>query len=473
MRFMSNAVNYGFGAVFVIGIICSVVKMYSVYSSRSALAFLAVIFVIGVALGICYGFSKLEEYLKGKDELCCKLLAVLPVILLILQFLFVIWFDLTPKNDLSHICKAAENYVKYGVDSIYDGLPQWHQHYFAVYPNNHMLFMIVAGLYKVTYMLTGQVTNFLPTLINVIALNMAFIFMIKTALAIYEPAKAFICGLRGLMFTPVITYATFFYTDSLAMPFVSAGIYFYIKCRRKEKLSEQILLTAVCGLLIGIGYEIKGSLIILLVAIMIDIILRRGGKKNVAAKISTLIGIFMMTAMILNIIGMNVLGISKEEKCRYEFPKIHWVMMSADGSGGYNREDFFYTKSFDGYENKFSADMDRLGEKLEEQGAAGFAVHILKKMGYTWGNGTYMVPYYNENSTFLNSIPFIAVTEILHFALLFKILQGFIGRRKRDSDILSENFVLKISLIGLFAFLLVWEAKCRYLVSFFALFALI
>ena len=473
MKFISKVANYGFGAVFLFGIICASIKIYSVCSNRTSLAFLAVAFLISFALLICYGLKKSEIYFKRNDELCHKMLVLLPAILLLFQMVFVICFDFIPKNDLSYICNAAENYVKYGIESLYNGLPERHQHYFEVYPNNHMLFWVIAGLYKISYSLFGEISNLLPTLINVLALDIAYIFMLKTAIMIYELSKAVVCGICGLMFTPIVTYSTFFYTDSLAMPFVSVAIYVYFRCRREEKLSCQMTLTAVCGIVIAIGYKIKGSLIILLIAILIDIIIRKGGIKVAVAKIGTIFGSFCVVVVLLNILLTNTLKISKEEKNMYEFPRIHWVMMSADGYGGYNTEDFYYTKSFEGYENKISADVDRLCEKLEKQGVIGFTVHTLKKIGYTWSNGTYMVPYYNENSKFLNSIPFVAITTVLHFSLLFKILQGFYEKRKDKNDVLSESFVLKICLIGLFGFLLIWETRCRYLVSFFALFALI
>lgn len=473
MKYLSKGINLGFGTAFFIGILCAVVNMYFICSKHSNLAALAVITVLLSAIIICYTLSKLEKYLENTKSLCRRIMICLPILLLAFQILFVIAFDFTPKNDLSYICKGAENYVKYGVDSIYNGLPERHQHYFAVYPNNHMLFMLVAGLYKLTYVLTGEISNFLPTLINVLSLNIAYIFMLKTANLIYKPERAVICGLRGLMFTPIITYATFFYTDSLAMPFVSAAIYFYIKSRRESNTKKSLLFLTLCGAITALGYEMKGSLIILLSAILFDLLLHRYGVKAVAARAGTMLITFTVLATVISTFAAGMLNISKEEKCRYEFPEIHWVMMSADGKGGYNAEDFLFTKSYDGYENKVTADMDRLVEKLKTQGVVGFGSHILKKIGYTWSNGTYMVPYYNQDSKFLNSTGFMAVAEILHFSVLFMTLRGFIYRRKFDNDVISENLFLKICLVGLFVFLLIWESRCRYVVSFFSLFSLI
>lgn len=68
---------------------------------------------------------------------------------------------------------------------------------------------------------------------------------------------------------------------------------------------------------------------------------------------------------------------------------------------------------------------------------------------------------------------FLVIAEILHVSILFEIVQGYIGKRKDVNEAACGNFFLKICLAGLFIFLLIWEARCRYLISFMPLFALI
>ena len=474
MKCFSKIVNLGFGILFLFAVICSATEMYFVLDERIKFAFFTTLFIIGFSAALCFLLYKLEKYLSNQEKLCIRILYILPFVLLTIQIIFAVLVDFTPKNDLNYICKGAENFVKYGIENIHNGLPERHQKYFYVYPNNHMLFLIISGLYKISYELTGEISNTLPIIFNISALNISYIFMIASAKLLYNPSKACICAIRGFMFMPLITYSVMFYTDSLAMPFVSAGIYLYIRCRHENNTKRCYIFLAACGSIIAFGYKIKGSVIILLAAIIVDLFLHKYSAKSVIIKITTLISSFAVIVLMLNFVSLKVLDTSKDEIEKYEFPMVHWIMMSADGKGGYNGEDFLYTQSFEGYDNKTNADLERLGEKLKTQGASGFAEHLLNKMNYTWHDGTYMTPYYNPDNKFLNGDLFLIIADILHFSLLIKIIQGYLSKANRtNNEVQEKSLFLKICLCGLFLFLLIWEARCRYLVSFMALFALI
>ena len=257
------------------------------------------------------------------------------------------------------------------------------------------------------------------------------------------------------------------------MPFVSAGIYLYVRCRKETNAKKSFLLLIVCSIISAFGYKMKGSVIILLIAIICDLFLHKDSVKSIMAKIITILTVFAVIVSILSAISLKVLCTSTEEMKKYEFPIIHWIMMSADGKGGYNYEDFSYTKSFEGYDEKIIADKERLTKKLHDQGVSGFSEHLLNKIGYTWHDGTYMTSYYNPDNEFLNGNVFLVIAEILHVSILFEIVQGYIGKRKDVNEAACGNFFLKICLAGLFIFLLIWEARCRYLISFMPLFALI
>ena len=473
MKIISKIVNMGFGTLFLFAVLYSIVELYHALDERFKYTFLTIIFIIAMSVFICYVLYRTEKVLTLNEKLCSRLLYILPVFLLAAQITFAILVDFTPKNDLSYICKGAENYIKYGIENLHDGLPDRHQDYFYVYPNNHLLFLILVGIYKISYTFTGEISNALPTILNILALNLSYIFMILTAKQFYNPAKACICAIRGLMFTPLITYSTLFYTDSLAMPFVSAGIYLYVRCRKETNAKKSFLLLIVCSIISAFGYKMKGSVIILLIAIICDLFLHKDSVKSIMAKIITILTVFAVIVSILSAISLKVLCTSTEEMKKYEFPIIHWIMMSADGKGGYNYEDFSYTKSFEGYDEKIIADKERLTKKLHDQGVSGFSEHLLNKIGYTWHDGTYMTSYYNPDNEFLNGNVFLVIAEILHVSILFEIVQGYIGKRKDVNEAACGNFFLKICLAGLFIFLLIWEARCRYLISFMPLFALI
>ena len=473
MKYIGKAVNTLFGSLFAAVIVFCIIEYSRYLFRRSPVMVVTIIPILLLALVLCSAVIRLEKVFRKKaaedDSFYNKAFVILPLALLAVQLAFAAAVDFTPINDLSHLTKAAENFVRHGIDGMYEGLPERHQNYLVVYPNNHLLFMIIVFCYRITYAVTGEIFNLLPTVLNIAALNISYILVCKCAKMLYKPEKAL-----------VITYAPMFYTDSLCMPFITAAAYLYIKfCRkaygeRQKKLSVRgLLLPICCGALLAVGYGIKGSAVIMLIAISLDVLIR---KKGIAGKAAVIISMglsFALVGTILSSISSSMLGITDEQRYSKEFPKIHWIMMSADGRGGYNEEDFYYTKSFDGYDNKVAADKERLVQKIKDQGVGGFAYHLYRKISYTWKDGTYMTCYYNKDNKLLNNWFFRYFVQVLHFALLFMLLRGYLSRIRVRGDEMTNAFFLKICHMGLFAFLLIWEARNRYLVSYFLLFALI
>ncbi|MGN0632577.1 MAG: hypothetical protein ACI4JW_01770 [Oscillospiraceae bacterium] len=480
--FISKAVDRGFGSVFMFITALSAVWIFVRCLSFSRLSVLLILPFAAAVFFIVKGILAFERRLEKKcggekcaDRLFLKLLGAL----IIMQCAVALTVDLEPKNDLRYICTAAKNLVLFGAERLHDGLPQMHENYFAVYPNNHLLLVIVSGLYKAQYLLFGRISNILPTAVNIIGLDISYILMYICARLMYAPEKAAVCAVRGLMFTPLVTYSLFFYTDSMAMPWITAAFLLYVILRKrftekavtKGEILKRASLIAAVGAAAAVAYKIKGSALLLVPAVVIDILLRcKGIKEKLAA--AQLVIVFAAVCALVGNTTCGVLKISDEELYKYSFPPIHWVMMSADGRGGYQSEDFFYTKSVEGYKNKERADIARLEDKLERQGVFGTVKHLANKLGYTWGNGTFMAGYYMENSVIFNSPVFYFLSTVLHFSLMILMARSFIGR-SGAGGVLEENFVLKLLIMELTLFLLLWETRNRYLVSFFILFALI
>lgn len=141
-------------------------------------------------------------------------------------------------------------------------------------------------------------------------------------------------------------------------------------------------------------------------------------------------------------------------------------MMSADGRGGYNNKDFLFTQSLPS-EGRNHAVFMRLIGKLKDQGFFGFLSHMGEKIAYTWQNFTFMAGYYHKGD--FNSDIFYAASFLCHFTILFSILGSLINSDKSKQG----TIIFRLCLVGTCIFLMIWEARCRYLVSFFPIFILI
>ena len=409
-------------------------------------------------------------------------------ILLILQSVMLLYADFIPINDLRHVTTAAANLVEKGTDHLHDGLPERHQHYFAVYKNNHMICLMMSLLFRVERLIFGRVIYFLPVVFNVFCLDISLVFMYLCARLLYSEEKALTCAVKGLLFTPLITYAPMYYTDSLAMPWITLAFYLFLRYRRanaepdngsepvsgRRRAARAILLAALVGAAAAVGYMIKGSALLIFPALILDMLLRRKVRGLIDAAVMLIV--FAVIVRILSFSAAAALGISREDSDKYAFPTVHWIMMSADGVGGYKADDFAYTHSFEGHDAKVKADLDRLKQKINDQGPLRFTGHLFVKVGVTWADGAYMAWYYYNfrynRSLFFRSIYFMLIAEIFNFALLFGVFRGFLDGLSRKKDMLSDSFVFRLTFMALFCFLLLWEAKSRYLVSFMLLFCL-
>lgn len=422
------------------------------------LQWLLVIFGACTALFCAYSLNRLEIYLKDITVYRYRqLTAIFCGLLIISQTVTAIFADFTPINDLEYVCAGARNMIL-GKD-IYDGLPEYHQDYFLTYPNNHFLFMTVFILYKAEFMITGEMSDTLPTILNIFSLAISYWLMCRCAEYVHTPSRAFVCAVRGMLFTPFITYSAFFYTDSLAMPLITSAVYFYLKFRKHCKIKYLIL----CGITLGAGFKMKGSSGILLIAILIDCFISDSGFR--LKETASVFLPFIAANRVISDVCLKILNISRAALKESRFPLIHWIMMSADGRGGYNSEDFLYTQSFSGTD-KISADLARLTVKLKNQGFFGFIAHLADKIAYTWENFTFMAGYYYNGSF---SSPVFSVTAfICHFTILFSVLLSMTENKNT-----ARTFLFRLCLSGICIFLLIWETRCRYLVSFFPVILLI
>ena len=435
---------------------------------------------IGLGLGTALAIwlytlmGKAERFFAANDpeKYFRRIMLIGAAVLLLFEILTAVFCEIEKLNDLRYVKTAAENLLMKGPDYLHEGLPERHSEYFYVYPNNHTILIMIYWMDKLEYTLTGAVRGVVPIVFNIIGMNLSYILACKSARLIYSPEKAAVCCIRGLMFTPLISYAAIYYTDTLAMPWLTAAVYLYLKQRALPDDDKcRYLLLAGSAVSLGIAFRIKTTPVIFLIAVVIDMLIRRRPVKKLLTELAALLCCFAVTAFLISTVTQSILRLDRQklEECR--FPPVHWVMMSSDGIGNYNVDDFMYTKSFKGYDAKVKADIDRLGEKLSEQGVLGMTLHFLNKAAYTWRDAAYMAGYYMTG--FFRGPIWHGLSFLFNFTLLITIQQRFNEAACTDAKASSKSFVLRLCFVGIAIFLLLWEARSRYLICFFILYALI
>lgn len=405
-------------------------------------------------------------------------------------------------------------------------------------PNNIFLYLVLKGLYKIVYAITGSTSTIFAIILNVILIYITIIFIYLIANKLWGAHIGLLTAIICLCFAPFYTYASQYYTDTFALPFVVIPIYLYLcavtteKCtfcnRQKNAENESIntvsnykttcekkytflykkgdttgktpskkyinlkiyALYCSAGIILALGLKMKGSVAIILVAIILHLFLRTNIisflKKAAVILVSFLIVIFSFNAAVKGRI------FSPELQEQTERPYTHYIMMGLRGNGGYSGEDSDFTASFTTQQEKKAANIEEIKKRIADFGFWGMLNHLTNKAVHnTWGDGTYTLfgegiatipqtdsklwlfltsPNQEESNTSYYNI-FYYYSQGFHLAILTLLMISLgIGIKNGKID---GSLLFKIALFGLFLFLLIWETRARYVYSFTPLLLLI
>ena len=139
--------------------------------------------------------------------------------------------------------------------------------YFTTYPNNVAVCMFLAGFFKLFGGLGSYIT--LGVLLNVVLILLGMVFTCLLAEKLYGSRAGFLVLLFCAFFLPFYMHAPIFYTDTFALPFVTGSFLLY---QYRKKDARWLILTAA---VLAVGYKVKGSLGVILIALLIHLWLHR------------------------------------------------------------------------------------------------------------------------------------------------------------------------------------------------------
>lgn len=372
---------------------------------------------------------------------------------------------------------------KWDVDALFGGASEWgmtgdfasYHEYFSYFHNNWgglILFRAVLGTAK----LFGAKDYFLVAAAFNSALSLLTMYLTGS---VCEK----LVGIRGRMMAyfifsislPVYFIAPAFYTDALTMAFPILIFRLYLAAREQEKLIKRLLIFALMGLAAGVGYGIKATVVIMLIAVIVDAALYKNLKRFIPMLPITVI---MIIACSLAAQGIIYRHLDRDEAEKLETPILHWVMMGTVGNGTYRNDEYRFTRSFDDPAERKAAVRDRLAERLKNYGVGDYADLFTRKLGIDFGDGTYGLsdclgcPHGDDNalqSFLVKDGEHHAVYKhictgaliALYIPLIVSCVLDVTGKRTA-----RDLFAPRLALFGLMLFLLFWEARWRYFSNF-------
>ena len=274
----------------------------------------------------------------------------------------------TPVTDWMTIDIIAKNFAKSGnFENMYASLPASRYEYIARYTNNNGILVLLSLYYRIVYLIFGKVPSFAPIFLNAVFINTAVTFTFFISKKLFKPFGSFLTVVICLLFLPYYTYTPYYYSDSLSLPFTVISVFLVLSGARiktdtkdRKRLVKKIVYLITAGFFIAVGYELKGSIIIVTVGALVYIILENRLKGALIGALSVTLSTLICISAI-NLYNDSLHFTTKEQLYEQQYPAIHWVMMGLKGNGGFDQADATATRNSGNYDQKTEAIKKEIG----------------------------------------------------------------------------------------------------------------
>ena len=353
--------------------------------------------------------------------------------------------------------------------------------YYSTYPNNIVLVYLLALILRI-----GKV--FLPEPyiavlgVNCLSVCISLLLSVLCIFKLTNSRRVTVLGMiAGVCLIALSPWIVIPYSDTLGMPFPILCL--FLSLYIKNKYLKYLL----CAFSAAIGYLLKPTVIIILIAMCIvefckifaDLVKGKFQYKSIVA---------LMLAVVLSLLSANgikafVYYIDETEfNESIEFSMEHYFMMgtNVEANGGYASEDVALSYSFSDTQQRKENNIDIALARIKEMGPIEYAKHLIRKNISTYNDGTF---YWGKEGTFFNITferegklhevfqnlyypneknfkKFCSAEQIIWFYVLICICFCFLSPKSYGEILIS------ISLIGVSVFLLLFEARSRYLLIF-------
>lgn len=456
----------------------------NVYYSENNFISLTITAIMFIILYFIYKKLIYNKTNIGKKK---EILIVIPIfiIILLIQLFVLNNLSVIPSWDFGVIFREAESYVLTGTRNVL-----WYPSYFEFYPNNMLLFAMLVKVLKVgSYF--GISFMHSAWIMNVVFITLSYVMLYFTLRKKFGNRVAIFGLLISLLFVAPFLYSSIFYSDTLSMFVGISFIFLYYILDFEHKVSiKNVIVFIIFGILLFYGKSIKITSIIPFIAIMIAFVLDQNKRKVLINLFFTCL-VFLILSSAFKIMVVDNTRFAFKEGTYGSFPYTHWVMMGIEdidrdnsgrnSYGGYNPEDYNYTLSFENGKEASKHNIEEIKNRIKKMGFMGYYNYLCKKAVNTWTDGLFFADVklqkdnihkdekiYNaifNNSTNKNAL--IYFSQGVEYLFLISLMIGSViklFRNNRDFD------VVRLSIIGICFFLLIWENRSRYLLNFVPLF---
>ena len=454
--------SLGIGGIFyaILLVAACVYMQTGIHVEHPVFSVLEIVFLLALAVMCCQMLGRLpDRYLR---VICPMAVAVI----LCGQVLFVFLMRVQIRADALQIYREAIELVCSGAIE--------QSSYLSIYPNN-IPATILTGL-----LLRGAALLHLPMscwmrylqICNAIGISLGIFYGYRLLAIIGGWKKAGLFCLLCLFHPLIYAYAAWYYTGTLSIPFLMAGLYYSCKFYLEKKYRY----IGAAAVLFFFGSKIRITTGIAVIALVICGIVAflKGKLKEPGKMFRGLLVSAAAAAVAAVIFGAVQTGFVRLDYEDSAYPVTHWLMMASHGDGGYDAEDCRYTESFLTKEEKKEAVRERWMEYLKQSDWKEKARLVLRKMSVTWAVGDDRIQdnlewcerygtlygYISGNNREILALILQAVRILNLLCLGTGIL--ILWKRKE----IGLSYAGHLTVMGGIVFYMLWEASAEYSIPF-------
>lgn len=455
---------------------CSLVSIGYIFMLISVFALAEDLTLVLGAAAIAVAFLAVMIFGKRFDDLLERRYAVFAAVILafaaFLQCSHIELLRFTPTFDLAGIFDGARETVEKGDFSSYYG-------YFGSYFNNYGSMRLLYHVFRVGRLFSSDYF-LIAAVFNEITILLTFLFSSLITRKLFGARFGLLTLLFFISMPPFIFMTDVFYTDSLSMLYPVLLIYLAMINRNRTRLVHWLICIAF-AVFAFIGGSIKANVYVVPIAVCIVELIYKHFERFLQYLICLLVLCISFHALSMGHLYRNY--IPKEELEKTKTPIIHWIMMGLGETGRYSIEDEAFTRSFDDPDERDSAIVQKIGERLKGRGITGMISLFRDKSFIDFGDGTlglsdflddgpvndsqlqdhilYERPYYKSYYSWCCAI-FYAILILGGVGVISETAAKNISRGK-------TMFLPALAFFGDYAFLMIWEATQRYCTNFIPL----
>lgn len=239
--------------------------------------------------------------------------------------------------------------------------------YIYMYPHNQFIFVlqaVVMNFITQVFNTNKEITYLTLKIMNSFIVSLSVFFMLMSVKNIWKGKYLKITMTILFLFIPLYIYGGILYTDTIALCLTSIIIFL----ASTLNFNKNIIRNLIVGIILALGYIIKPSMIIILIAFVIYKLLLKQWKTLIIGLVS-----FIIVIIIINTCA-NLFGfVSKEDKDKYAYPYTHWIMMGLTTKGleeheiaGFYLPDSVGTKRAGNYNEKIHYNIEQIQKRVKE-----------------------------------------------------------------------------------------------------------